>query len=95
MADYNKVDGDVISLKFGDHWVLTEYKLKKDPYEIEVTLTGFASELIMFANNVGSVPPNTAWVVIDDGVETQELKLKSDLESSEAIRISYDNTLEN
>ena len=95
VADYNKVDGDVISLKFGDHWVLTEYKLKKDPYEIEVTLTGFASELIMFANNVGSVPPNTAWVVIDDGVETQELKLKSDLESSEAIRISYDNTLEN
>ena len=92
VKDYNKVDGDVISLKFGDKWVLTEYKLTGKPYEIEVTLTGFASDLIMFANDVGSVPPNTASIVIDDGVNVQEIKLKADFESSEAIRMSFDNS---
>jgi hypothetical protein len=92
VSDYNKVDGDVISLKFGDNWVLTEYKLAKEPHEIEVTLTGFSTNLVMFANTVGSVPPNTASVIIDDGVSTHEIKLKSDLESSEAIKILFDNT---
>ena len=94
VKDYNKIDGDVISLKFGDKWVLTEYKLGKDPHEIEVTLTGFATKLVMFANNVGAVPPNTASITIDDGVEVQVIKLKSDLESSEAIELRYDGELE-
>ena len=93
VKDYNKVDGDIISLKFGDKWVLTEYKLGSNQHEIEVTLTGFASDLIMFANNVGAVPPNTASIVIDDGVNSHEIKLKSDLESSEAIRLRYDGSL--
>ncbi len=94
VSDYNKVDGDVISLKFGDKWILTEYKLKKEPHEIEITLTGFSSNLIMFANNVGSVPPNTASIVIDDGLTERVIKLKSDLESSEAIAIQYNGEIE-
>ena len=92
VSDYNKVDGDVISLKFGDKWVLTEYKLEKEPHEIEVTLTGFSTDLVMFANTIGAVPPNTASVIIDDGVSTHEIKLKSDLETSEAIKIQFDNS---
>lgn len=94
VSDYNKVDGDVISLKFGDKWVLTEHRLERKPHEIEVTLTGFSSDLIMFANNVGKVPPNTASIAIDDGVETRVIKMKSDLESSEAISLRYDGELE-
>ena len=91
VSDYNKIDGDIISLKFGDKWILTEYKLEKKPLELELTLTGFYSDLIMFANNTGAVPPNTASLVVDDGNSTHEIKLKSDLESSEAIRLRYEN----
>ena len=91
VSDYNKIDGDIISLKFGEKWILTEYKLEKKPLELDITLTGFYTDLIMFANNTGSVPPNTASLVLDDGITTHEIKLKSDLESSEAIRIRYEN----
>ncbi len=94
VSDYNKVDGDIISLKFGEKWILTEYKLKKEPLELEVTLTGFSSNLIMFANNVGAVPPNTASIAIDDGENIEIIKLKSDLESSEAIAIKYTGPME-
>lgn len=89
VKDYNKIDGDIISLKFGDKWILTEHKLTAQSHEVSVTLTGFSTKLIMFANNVGRVPPNTAAITIDDGVTVKTLKMKSDLESSEAIELRY------
>lgn len=90
VRDYNKIDDDVLSLKFGDHWVLTEHKLTGKNKTIDLTLTGFSMDLIMFANSIGKIPPNTAAVVIDDGVSKQEIKLKADFESSDAIRIYFD-----
>lgn len=90
VRDYNKVDGDIISLKFGDKWILTEHTLGAAAHEVSVTLTGFSTKLIMFANNVGRVPPNTASITIDDGKSIRTIKLKSDLESSEAIELRYE-----
>ncbi len=89
ISDYNKIDGDIVSLKYGNRWILTEHKLTKEPYAVELTLTGFKQDLIMFANNVGSIPPNTARITIDDGIEPFSLQLKSDLRTSEAIEIRY------
>ena len=87
--DHNKVDGDIVSLRYGDKWLVTGYPLTKEPKYIELTLTGFADKLVMFANNVGSAPPNTASISVDDGVQVQTLKLQSDKQTSEAIQISH------
>ncbi len=89
--DHNKIDGDVVSLKWGDEWIITEYKLTADKKEIDIVLTGFNKQLILFANNMGAIPPNTASVEIYDGIETQTIVLDADKQSSEGVLIKLAN----
>ena len=87
--DDHRVDGDIVSLKYGDNWIVSEYKLKKKPKVINVTLTGFNQELILYANNVGLMPPNTAAISIYDGKKAQNVVLNADMKSSESIILQY------
>lgn len=87
--DHNVVDGDIISLKWGDKWVLTNYKIVTEPLQLELILHGFSDKLIVYAHNVGMVPPNTAAISVFDGHQTHRFVLNSDLETSEALVIQY------
>ena len=87
--DHNTIDGDIISLKLGPEWVLTEYKLTEKKYSFQTTLLGFHQELILFAHNVGMVPPNTVTVSVYDGLSTQRVALESNMQTSESIKIAF------
>ena len=87
--DHNTIDGDIISLKWGDNWVLSGYKLTGSEHVLELTLQGFEQRLILYANNVGQVPPNTAMVSVFDGNKTHRIELNADFETSESLLIQY------
>lgn len=87
--DDSTYDQDTISIKIGDEWVLTNYEVTAEKKVIYYTLRGFSSEMILYAHNVGLIPPNTAAVLVDDGKEKYQFNLKSDLKSAEAIRFRY------
>lgn len=87
--DHNIVDGDIISLKWGDKWILSEYPIVTEPREIELTVHGFSEKLVLYAHNVGQVPPNTATVSVSDGTQYHKFELNADLETSEALVIQY------
>lgn len=87
--DHNTVDGDIISLKLGDEWILTKYELTAQKKTFEATLIGFGQDLTLYAHNVGMVPPNTVTVSVFDGVTTQKVSLEANMETSEAIKIVY------
>lgn len=87
--DHNTIDGDIISLRLGPEWILTEYELTGKKYAFETTILGFSQDLVMYAHNIGMVPPNTASINIYDGVTTQRITLESNMETSEAIKIAY------
>lgn len=87
--DHNTIDGDIISLKWGDQWVLTEYQLTQEPFELELTVHGFGNSLILYANNVGQVPPNTAMISVSDGSSYFKQELNADMETSEALVIRF------
>ncbi|MEP6793333.1 MAG: L-type lectin-domain containing protein [Saprospiraceae bacterium] len=93
--DYNTIDGDIISLKLGPEWLITQYQLTGDKYVIQTTLIGFAQDLVLYAHNVGMVPPNTAAISVYDGLTTQRVSLESNMETSEAIRIAFTGDREN
>jgi hypothetical protein len=87
--DHNRIDGDIISLKLNDHYVLTRYPLEAAKKTVPLRITGFNARLILYAHNLGDIPPNTAAIEIDDGISKQVIKLKASLEQSEAIVIQY------
>lgn len=90
--DNNKEDGDIISLKFNDTWILSNFLLKKEKYKIELELKQKDNQLLMFAENLGSIPPNTAAIAIDDNVLVRTFMLNSDMSKSESVKIILDST---
>jgi hypothetical protein len=87
--DNNKEDGDIISLKFNDTWILSNFLLKKEKYTITLELKEKDNQLLMFAENLGSIPPNTAAIAIDDNVLVRTFMLNSDMSKSESVKIMF------
>lgn len=87
--DNNKVDGDMVSVRLNDEWILSNYVITKKDKIMELSLTGFENTLILYAQNLGDNPPNTATFLIEDGVERHVVELNADFEKSEAILIRF------
>jgi hypothetical protein len=86
--DNDKVDGDVVSLNLNGVWILKNYRLKKRSKNIIIELPEDSNELILYAENLGRLPPNTAAISIWNGKEEiKSLVLNSDKGKSEAIKI--------
>ena len=86
--DNDKVDGDVVSLNLNGVWILKNYRLKKRSKNIIIDLPEDSNELILYAENLGRMPPNTAAISIWNGKEKiKSLVLNSNKGKSEAIRI--------
>jgi hypothetical protein len=86
--DNLKEDGDIISLYMNEDKFLSNYTLKHLPKKIKVACKNGLNELILFAHNLGSEPPNTASISITQNNKIlKELVLKSDMNKSESIYI--------
>ena len=87
--DHNTIDGDIVSLKLGEDWIVTNHELKSEKFTVSATLLGFTQDLVLYAHNVGMVPPNTVTVSVFDGLTTQKVVLESNMETSESIKIAF------
>lgn len=85
--DHNLIDGDIISLNLNGEWILESYALQKEKKLITLKLTQKENTLILHAINLGSSPPNTASMIINDGTNSKTLVLNSDKGKSEAVKI--------
>lgn len=88
--DVNKEDGDVISLRFNGEWILKDYYLKKAKKAIKLKIEpGKENRLILFAENLGSIPPNTCALTFNDGKQRRNLSLISDKVSCGALEFVW------
>lgn len=87
--DNGEIDGDSISVFFNDQLLGTNLKLSTRSVHMNIQLdtTKEYNQLAMFANNLGSIPPNTALMLISDGKKRWEVRLTSDLGKTGAVRI--------
>lgn len=87
--DNGEVDGDSISVFFNDQLLGANLKLSTKAVHLNVKLdtTREYNILSMFANNLGSIPPNTALMIIYDGTTRHEVRLSSNLATTGAVRI--------
>ena len=87
--DNGIVDGDSISVFFNKEPVSTHQLLSERGIVFYAVLdtTKDYNEISMFAENLGSISPNTALMVLTDGVNRHEIFLSSSLTQNSTIRI--------
>lgn len=89
--DSQKVDGDIISLSINGNWLLKDYTLTRVPYSVKISLKPNAdNRIILFAENLGRKPPNTAALSVVDGNDKSKVMLKSDFNKSGVLNLFYE-----
>jgi hypothetical protein len=86
--DHAEIDGDSISLFLNNKLLQKNILLKATPYilKIPVNELGENNELIMVAENLGSIPPNTSLMIAYINDIRYEARLESTENSSAMIR---------
>lgn len=89
LYDNGEIDGDIVSLYLNGKMILPKTMLthKAVRLNIELDPTLEFNELSMFAENLGTKPPNTAALIVYDGKIRYETLLSSDLSKSASIKL--------
>lgn len=92
--DNGEVDGDSISVFLNDKLIAFNRKLSTRSVHFDIPLDPAkeVNEITMFADNLGSIPPNTALMIVNDGKKRYELRLTSNLEKSATIKLKRKKT---
>lgn len=80
-------DGDSISLRLNGKWITTGFPVRNTIQKIPVQLQPGENEILFMADNLGSIPPNTAELRIRYGQKTQLMKLNTDLKKNNTIKL--------
>ena len=91
LYDNGAVDGDSISLFYNGKLILSHKMLSEKPItlNLDATTNHAVNELTMYAENLGTIPPNTALMVVTDGDSRYEVRISSDLKKSGTIRFIH------
>jgi hypothetical protein len=88
LYDNGQIDGDTISLYFNGKLVVASKGLSTTPISITIKLDPAReeNELIMYAENLGSIPPNTALMVVTVGDKRYEVNITSTEQTNGTVR---------
>ena len=88
--DNAEIDGDSISLFLNNKLIFQHIRLTGAAYTIKLPVSELneANELVMVAENLGSIPPNTSYMLAIVDNKRYEAMLKSTEESSAVIRLT-------
>jgi hypothetical protein len=96
LYDNGDIDGDSISLFYNGRLLLSHKRLSDKPLSLTLdasTDDNEANELVMYAENLGTIPPNTALMIVTDGDKRYEIRIASDLKKSGSIRFVHKSPL--
>jgi hypothetical protein len=86
--DNAEIDGDSISLFLNDKLIFQHIRLTGSAYTIKLAVADLnaTNELTMVAENLGSIPPNTSYMVVMVGETKYDARLESTEGSSAMVR---------
>ena len=87
--DNGIIDGDSISVFMNKRLVLSHQGLTAKAFNVFLTLDTLQelNEVSMFAENLGKYPPNTALMVINDGINRYEIFMSSNLDENATVKL--------
>lgn len=85
------IDGDTVSILYNGKMLVTHQLLTAKGIELNIELDESQPrhELTLFAENLGSIPPNTALIVITAGTKRYELFASANLEENAVLVFEY------
>lgn len=85
--DNGEIDGDSITVFFNGKIVLSHQRLSDKPISLDLTIDKNIKENIvtMYADNLGTIPPNTALMIVTDGGKRYEVRMESDYGKSGSV----------
>ena len=87
LYDDGEIDNDIVSVYFNKNLIVGNKSLTAKAYTFNVDLVaGKTNELVLYADNLGSIPPNTALMIITDGFSRYEVRLSADLKNNASVR---------
>ena len=92
LYDDGDIDNDIVSVYFNKNLIVDKKPLTGNAHSFSITLEpGRTNELVLFADNVGNIPPNTALMIITDGTTRHEVRLSADLKNNASVRFELKN----
>lgn len=88
LYDNGQVDGDTVSLFFNNKLMVAQKRLSTTPISLDLVLDRSKpdNELVMYAENLGSIPPNTALMVVTARDKRYEVNITSTEDVNGAVR---------
>lgn len=88
LYDNGQVDGDTVSLFFNNRLMVAQKRLSTTPIALDLVLDKNRpdNELVMYAENLGSIPPNTALMVVTVRDKRYEVNITSTEDVNGAVR---------
>ncbi|NNV55849.1 hypothetical protein [Limnovirga soli] len=91
LYDNGEIDGDTITVFDNNEIIVNKKGLTKQPITINLTsdIQNAHHEIVMVANNLGTIAPNTALMIITTGNKRYELFISSDERKNARVIIDF------
>lgn len=91
LYDNGEIDGDSVSLFYNGKLFASKKRLSEKALSFTLPVDKELEEnvLMMYAENLGSIPPNTAVMIVTDGTRRFEVRITSDLQKSGVIHFVH------
>jgi len=89
--DNGEIDDDTISVYLDNKLMLSKQKLTASPLTLRFNMgnDGDEHELVMVAENLGRIPPNTSLMIVESGGQRFEVRITSTDQKNAMIRFRY------
>ena len=93
--DNGVVDGDTISVYVNDMPEVSRKMLTTKPVsmKVKIDLQKTVQEVVMVGENMGTIPPNTALMIVTAGDKRYQLYLTSDEKKNAMVRFVYEKSI--
>lgn len=87
LYDDGDIDGDIVSVFYNGKSLVSSKKLTEKPLTLNLTAdpAKAENELLIYAENEGNIPPNTALMVVTEGNNRTEVRITADTKKNGVV----------
>ncbi|MFI5129255.1 MAG: hypothetical protein ACHQFX_04660 [Chitinophagales bacterium] len=91
LYDNGEIDDDTISIYYDKKLLLSSQRLSGTPITVRLKIEDDEiHELVMVAENLGRIPPNTSLMIVDSGEQRFDVRITSTAQKNALVRFRYE-----